>query len=71
MAIVYEGKLLIDLKGQDGNAFNMMYIAEELGKAKGYKKIERKKIIEAMMSDDYDHLLAVFERYFGDVTKYV
>lgn len=53
----------IDLTGPDGNAFVLMGIAKKLAKLKG---IDVVALIEEMMSGDYEHLLAVFEREFGD-----
>ena len=55
--------LEIDLTGPDGNAFVLMSYARALCK-KLYKKHD--PIIEEMMSGDYEHLVAVFEREFGN-----
>ena len=57
-----KGPLVIDLTGPDGNAFVLM------GKAKGLAKqldFDDKKIINEMMSGDYENLIQVFDRYFG------
>ncbi len=63
-----EREIEIDLTGPDGNAFALM------GHAKNFcKQLDRdsKPIIEDMMAGDYEHLLEVFEREFGDfVTLY-
>ena len=60
--------LEIDLTGPDGNAFVLMGYASNL--AKQLKKDE-KAIKEDMQSGDYDHLVEVFDREFGDyVTLY-
>lgn len=53
----------IDLSGPDGNAFVL------LGYAKGYCKqlgIDFKKVKEEMTSGNYDNLIHVFDKYFGD-----
>ena len=60
--------LEIDLTGPDGNAFVLMGYASNL--AKQLKKDEG-AIREDMQSGDYEHLVEVFDREFGDyVTLY-
>ena len=60
--------LEIDLTGPDGNAFVLIGYASNL--AKQLKKDE-KAIKEDMRSGDYEHLVEVFDREFGDyVTLY-
>ena len=60
--------LEIDLTGPDGNAFVLMGYASNL--AKQLKKDEN-AIKEDMQSGDYEHLIEVFDREFGDyVTLY-
>jgi hypothetical protein len=54
---------VIDLSGPQGNAFYLLGLcktyAEQLG-------LDEKAIADDMMSSDYDHLLEVFEKHFGD-----
>jgi len=58
----------IDLTGPDGNAFALMGYASRLAKQLG---LDSASIINDMKSDDYDHLLEVFDKNFGDyVTLY-
>jgi len=58
----------IDLTGPDGNAFVLMGYASRLAKQLG---LDSASIINDMKSDDYDHLLEVFEKHFGEfVTLY-
>lgn len=60
--------LEIDLTGPDGNAFVLIGYTSNL--AKQLKKDE-KAIKEDMRSGDYEHLVEVFDREFGDyVTLY-
>lgn len=59
----FDVKPVIDLTGPDGNAFALMGHANRFGKQLGY---DTKKITEEMMAGDYDNLLEVFEKYFGD-----
>lgn len=58
-----ETKIEIDLRGPEGNAFCLMGYArrycKELGK-------DSNSIINEMMSGDYENLLKVFDREFGD-----
>ena len=53
---------VIDLTGPQGNAFVL------LGKAKGYARrlgLDGNEIQAEMMKGDYEHLLEVFDKYFG------
>ena len=53
---------VIDLTGPDGNAFVL------LGKAKSYARrlgLDGSEIQAEMMNGDYEHLLEVFDKYFG------
>ena len=57
------GPIVIDLTGPDGNAFALMGLAKRLAKQ---LKFDGNKIINEMMEGDYEELLEVFDRYFGD-----
>ena len=57
-----EGPLIIDLTGPDGNAFVLLGYAKKFAKQLNF---DDKKIIDDMTSGDYEHLLKVFDRYFG------
>ena len=58
----------IDLTGPHGNAFYLLGTAQKLCKQLGY---DSKPVIDEMMSGDYDNLLSVFDKHFGDfVTLY-
>ena len=56
-------KQVIDLSGPDGNAFCLLGTARNLAKQLG---LDPKKITEEMRSSDYEHLLKVFDREFGE-----
>ena len=56
-------EIVIDLTGPDGNAFALMGTAVNLAKQLGK---DGKAIREEMMAGDYEHLLSVFDREFGD-----
>ena len=59
-----EGPLVIDLTGPDGNAFVLLGYAKKFAKQ---LKFDSDKITNEMMSGDYEELLQVFDRYFGDI----
>lgn len=53
----------IDLNGPAGNAFVL------LGTAKKWARelcLDEKQILQEMKASDYDNLVEVFDRYFGD-----
>lgn len=55
-------KRIIDLTGPEGNAFVL------LGYAKSFAdqlNLDGKSIIEEMKNDDYENLVATFDKYFG------
>ena len=63
-----KGKKEIDLTGSEGNAFVL------LGYGKGYAKelgLDYKAIQKEMTSGDYENLISVFEKYFGDYVDLV
>ena len=59
-----ERGLEIDLTGPDGNAFVLLGYATRLAKQLDKNPNEIKA---EMMGGDYEHLLEVFEREFGNV----
>jgi hypothetical protein len=56
-------KPVIDLTGPDGNAFVLMAMAKRYAKQLG---LEGDEIVREMMSGDYENLLQVFDRNFGE-----
>jgi hypothetical protein len=67
MAIITKSKLKkreIDLTGPQGNAFCLIGIARNWGKELGK---DTKAITTEMMSGDYENLVCVFDREFGDI----
>jgi len=58
---VYER--VIDLTGPDGNAFALMGFAVRFAKQ---LDLDATQIREEMMAGDYEHLVSVFDKYFGD-----
>lgn len=58
----------IDLTGPDGNAFVLIGTASRLAKQLG---LDGKAIQSEMMSGDYENLINVFDKHFGEfVTLY-
>ena len=60
------GPIVIDLTGPDGNAFALLSYANNFGKQLGYDPKRRGDIHSEMISGDYEHLLQVFDREFGE-----
>lgn len=56
-------ELVIDLTGPAGNAFSLLGQASNLAKQLGFDKSE---ILKEMKSGDYENLISVFDKYFGD-----
>ena len=55
------GPIIVDLTGPDGNAYALMGLADRLAKQLGFKSPTKE-----MMEGDYEHLLEVFDKNFGD-----
>jgi hypothetical protein len=58
-----DGKPVIDLQGPEGNAFVLIGMAAKWSKQLG---LDPKEVQADMMSGDYEHLLSVIEKHFGD-----
>ena len=54
---------VIDLTGPDGNAFALMGYALRFARQ---LDLDSTQIREEMMAGDYENLVAVFDKYFGD-----
>ena len=57
------GKIEIDITGSQGNAFVILGYARQYAKQLG---MDSKPIIDEMMSGDYENLLEVFDKHFGE-----
>ncbi len=55
-------EIIIDLTGPEGNAFALMGYAKRFAKQLDLDSV---KIIDEMTAGDYEHLLDVFDSYFG------
>ena len=59
-------KLELDLTGPDGNAFALMGYVETIGRRLGYSRQRITAIRKVMMMGDYEGLVKVFDREFGE-----
>ena len=58
-----KGPIVIDLTGPDGNAFALLGYAKRFTKQLG---LEFDEISTEMTSGDYENLLEVFDKHFGE-----
>ena len=58
--------IVIDLDGPDGNAFVLLGTAKRFARQLCYDKTETDLMLADMRSSDYEHLLEVFDKHFGD-----
>lgn len=56
-------QVIIDLTGPDGNAFNLLALANNFAKQ---LDLDGDAIMKEMRSSDYENLVQVFDKYFGD-----
>ena len=61
---------VIDLHGPSGNAFALMAIAEDFLRQMG-RRHEFNVMRSEMMSGDYNKLIGIFEKNFGDYVELV
>ena len=61
-------KAAIDLNGPDGNAFFLLGTAKRLAKE---LNLDEKAITEEMRSGDYENLVTVFDKHFGDIVDLI
>lgn len=54
---------IIDLTGPQGNAFYLLGVASKYARQLG---LDSDEVINEMKSGDYEHLIEVFDSYFGD-----
>ena len=58
-----DSPIVLDLTGPEGNAFSLLGNASILAKQLG---LDGEQIQSEMTSDDYENLVSVFDKYFGD-----
>jgi len=59
----HKGKIEIDITGPYGNAFALLGYAQKYANQLG---LDSNKIIMEMKSGDYENLIQVFDKYFGE-----
>ena len=59
-------KIEIDLKSSQGNAFALIGLARQYGKQLDFDNNKIDSIIKDMMSGNYENLITVFDKHFGD-----
>ena len=72
MAILTKDKFrkrVIDLNGPEGNAFCLLGTAMSLCKQIGIGVERTDEILDEMRSDDYEHLIQTFDKYFENVCE--
>ena len=60
-------KIEVDLTGPEGNAFVLLGYAEKWSKQLG---LDSNKIQEEMMEGDYDNLVGVMDKHFGQFVTF-
>ena len=60
------GPIVIDLTGPDGNAFALLAYANRFAIQLGYTPQQRCDLNTEMVGGDYENLLEVFDKAFGD-----
>jgi hypothetical protein len=59
-------EIVIDLTGPDGNAFALIGYAKRFARQLGWDSSKYHDLVNEMMSGDYENLVKVFDREFGD-----
>ena len=57
--------MILDCSGPDGNAFQLLKVASDLGKQMGWDQKQITKVLTEMKSSDYEHLILTFDKHFG------
>jgi hypothetical protein len=61
-----KSKIEIDLTGEQGNSFFLLGMVKNLGTQIGLDKEKISNIQQKMMSGDYENLVQIFDKEFGD-----
>jgi len=59
-----ETKPILELSGQDGNAFFILGRARTVARKAGWSNKKQKELMDEATSGDYDHLLQTMMKYF-------
>lgn len=66
-----DSKPFIDISGPAGNAYALLGQADVFGKQLGMSAADRDRVQKEMMAGDYENLIAVFDKYFGEYVDLV
>jgi hypothetical protein len=69
--VLQKRKIEIDLTGPQGNAFVLLGYVKQFGKQLHWDAEKIKSIQDEMMDSDYEHLLVVLDREFGDFVDFL
>jgi len=61
-----KNRIVIDLTGPQGNAFFLLGQVKSIGEYRRFTSTKIKNICDEMTSGDYENLIEVFDKYFGD-----
>lgn len=61
-----KNRIVIDLTGPQGNAFFLLGQVKSIGEYRGFTSTKIKNICDEMTCGDYENLIEVFDKYFGD-----
>lgn len=62
--------IYVDLSGPQGNAFYLIGLGKKIGIQLERDRTHVNDVVNEMMAGDYDHLLKVFEREYGDFVEF-
>lgn len=62
--------ITIDLSGPQGNAFYLIGLGKKIGIQLERDLKHVNDVVNEMMAGDYDHLLEVFEREYGEFVEF-
>jgi hypothetical protein len=60
-------EIVIDLSGPAGNAYALIGQAQRFARNLAYTREETEEMVNDMMASDYEHLVEIFDKHFGDV----
>lgn len=63
----HSGPIIVDLTGPDGNAFALISLAQKLAIQLDWEPTDRGLLTTELMSGDYENLIQVFDKYFGEL----
>lgn len=63
---IKDKKIIVDLTGAEGNAFVLLGYAKLWAKQLQYDDADIKKLLADMKSKNYEHLVEVLDKHFGN-----